>query len=208
MKTISVEEANLIPYITDEDELCVNHPTVVTNQKTLLCTTGMGPCVGLAIFIEDIHGTKHRIIYHCPFDLISLNRLSFEVIKRYMNSIGEIIKLKAAMASFNTFFEKELCDFDVERDKVIINIINELFSFWKENNPDFDIDIYQSDTLGVTPDGKFGIMSDEDKYEEYLIEQAYDIHKSDENFNTIFSTESIKLSTAMRRLEDIEVKKR
>lgn len=99
------------------------------------------------------------------------------------------------LASFDTFFESKITDFDYERASLIIKRINKLFSFWKEKNPDFEIPVIQSTALGVDPNGKFLEQSEQAKYNEYIKNSKFP------SFNTKYSEEDLNVDLIDERLD-------
>jgi hypothetical protein len=188
---------DLIPENTDDEYFMGNLADtqyLLTNSKSINYTTGIGPCVGIAICAKDIDGVYHRIVCHCPYDPpVPKHKLEGRV-EKYLKSIV-ITDFRVVVASFNTFFENELSDHEYERDSLIISRINEMLSFWKENHPDFEVEVIQSTSIGITPEGKFGWDSIEEKKEQYLIET------SENDFNTIFAEESTILTAISERLQ-------
>ena len=188
---------DLIPENTDAEYFMGNladTPFLLTNSKTINCTYGIGPCVGIAICAKDIDGVYHRIVCHCPYDPPVPKHTLEGRVEKYLKSIA-ITDLRVVVASFNTFFENELSDYKYERDSLIISRINEMLSFWKENHPDFEVVVIQSTSIEITPEGEFYCDSIEEKKEEFLIETSYD------NFNTIFAEESTTFTAISERLQ-------
>lgn len=198
IKINNIEPGNLKPISTNDDYFRTNlydTPFLVTNDRTLLFTDCLGPCVSLAVFVKDNLGVCHRIVCHCPY-APAVPYYSLEGrIEKYLKSIGKIVELSAMIASFDTFFESKIIDLDYERDLLILNRINNLFSFWKENHPDFEIPIIQSTSLGVNPNGDFLGLSEEAKYDEY-IKQKSEFPSS----NTILSEKDLNTSIVYERL--------
>lgn len=198
IKINKIEPLDLTPVSTEEDYFSTklyDTPYLITNNKTILFTNCLAPCVALAVFVKDSSGICRRILCHCPYAPVAPYHSLEGRIEKYLKSIGEIVELKAMIASFDTFFEAEISDFDCERDSLILDRISSLFAFWKETHPDFEIPIIQSSALGVNPDGEFLSLSQEDVYAEYLR------HKNDfPSFNTKYNEEDLTLSTTLERL--------
>ena len=194
---LMIQVKDLIPENTDDEYFMGNladTPYLLTNSKSINYTTGIGPCVGIAICAKDIDGVYHRIVCHCPYDPpVPKHKLEGRV-EKYLKSIV-ITDLRVVVASFNTFFENELSNHSYGRNLLIISRINEMLSFWRENHPDFDVEVIQSTTIGITPDGKFACDSIEEKKEQYLIEMSY------ENCNTVFAEESTSFAAISERLK-------
>lgn len=173
-------------------------PYLITNNKTTNMTSGIGPCVAIAICAKDINGVNHRIVCHCPYaPPVPKYRLE-DRIEKYLKSINEIVELNVVVASFDTFFEKKLDNYAYERNSLIANRINDIFAFWKINHPEFEITVLQSTSIGISPNGKFLYDSEEEKNDHYTIESGYS------DFNTLYSEEPITLSTIFDRLHQFK----
>ena len=199
IKILNVSPGDLIPEQTSEDYFrneLYDTPYLVTNDHTIIYTDCLAPCVAIAVFARDESGINHRIICHCPYappaDYIQLEGR----IEKYLKSINKIVDLKAAIVSMETFFEDELSEFDIERDSLIIERINKLFSFYKKQNSDFDIDVIQSSAIGIDPFGEFLLPSPEQIYEEYL-----EIKKDFPDSNMIYNTKQNTVSTLTKKFE-------
>lgn len=195
-----ISAGDLIPEMANDayfrNEL-YDTPYLVTNDKTIIYTDCLATCVALAVFAKDENGTCHRIICHCPYaPPVSYIQLEGRI-EKHLKSIGKIVELKAKIASFDTFFEREISESDFERGSLIVERMNKLFSFWREENPEFDVEIIQSSVLGVDASGNFLVQPSEEVYKAYLEnEENYS------NYNTIYNTDVITLSGLTKMFEN------
>ena len=198
---LNIKVEDLVPENTSEDCFIgksYDTPYLTTNNITTNMTVGLGPCVGIAICAKDINGVCHRIVCHCPYAPPVPKYKLEDRIEKYLKSINEIVELNVAISSFNTFFENDLDDYAYERNSLIVNRINGMFDFWKINNPDFNIIVVQSTSIGISPNGKFLCDSEEEKKEHYLTESGYT------DFNTMYCEEPIMLSSIIDRLHQFK----
>ena len=124
----------------------------VNDDATTISTYSVATCVALAIAATDRNGKIHRIITHNPYCGEQKTKNIETRLKTYIHSLEPIQDLKVMICSMESF--ENLNSFD-KREEEILYRINDIFAFYKEQNPEFNIPFHRSWYVKISPDGLF-----------------------------------------------------
>ena len=130
---------------------------VVTDEKSVIATAGIATCVGIAVSVTDSSGKVHRIVAHNSYTGEKSNKMNEEAIEYYLKELEPIEKLDAMFCSMDSFTDFDNLD---EREQEILNGINKMFEFYKEQHPDFQVPFHRSWYVKISPDGNFEYADD------------------------------------------------
>ena len=145
----------------------MNFTAVSDDDETTIFTDSIATCIGLGIVAKGENNTIHRIVSHNYAYSEGFQLRQLDSIVEYLKSIPSLKELKVIFCSMKSF-----SDFDnlTEHEQEILLRLNNAFSFYKKDNPDFNIEFHKSWYLIIDPKGNFD-YADEELLVDYIKEE-------------------------------------